>query len=148
AYKTRRGGKGRTNKSQELLHRAFVREFMARQWQKCKVEWKLPEKFYIRGYEPSFGSESQVRQMDFVKNRVGTEIHFEKHKSVIYDVAAKMTIFHNLDIIDVGVEIVPVKDFADDMSTGVSYFEQFVWDLEHRGVSNIDIPILILGIAA
>jgi hypothetical protein len=52
-----------------------------------------------------------------------------------------------INIIDVGVEIVPVKDFADDMSTGVSYFEQFVWDLEHRGVSNIDIPVLILGIA-
>lgn len=34
------------------------------------------------------------------------------------------------------------------MSTGVSYFEQFVWDLEARGVSNIDIPVLILGIAA
>lgn len=67
---------------------------------------------------------------------------------MVYNVAAKMTIFHNLNIIDVGVEIVPVKDFADDMSTGVSYFEQFVWDLENRGVSNIDIPVLILGIAA
>jgi hypothetical protein len=32
------------------------------------------------------------------------------------------------------------------MSSGVSYFEQFVWDLERRGVSNIDIPVLILGI--
>lgn len=47
----------------------------------------------------------------------------------------------------VGVEIVPVKDFANRMSTGVSYFEQFVWDLEHRGVSSIDIPVLIFGIA-
>ncbi len=32
------------------------------------------------------------------------------------------------------------------MSTGVSYFEQFFWDLEHRGVSDIDIPVLIVGI--
>jgi hypothetical protein len=39
-----------------------------------------------------------------------------------------------------------VKDFADAMSSGVSYFEQFIWDLEQRGVSNIDIPALILGI--
>jgi hypothetical protein len=59
-----------------------------------------------------------------------------------------MTIFHKMDLIDVGVEIVPVKAFAEDMSTGVSYFEQFVWDLEHRGVADIDIPVLILGIAA
>ena len=40
----------------------------------------------------------------------------------------------------------PVKAFAQDMSSGVSYFEQFVWDLETRGVSNIDIPVMILGI--
>lgn len=48
--------------------------------------------------------------------------------------------------INAGVEIVPVKEFADEMSTGVSYFEQFVWDLEQRGVSDIDIPVLIYGI--
>ena len=32
------------------------------------------------------------------------------------------------------------------MSSGVSYFEQFVWDLEQRGVADIDVPVLILGI--
>lgn len=57
-----------------------------------------------------------------------------------------MTIFKKLNVIDAGIEIVPVKDLADEMSTGVSYFEQFVWDLEKRGTSNIDIPVLILGI--
>jgi hypothetical protein len=59
---------------------------------------------------------------------------------------SNLTIFHNLGVIDAGVEIVPVKSLADQMSTGVSYFEQFVWDLERRGVSDIDIPVLILGI--
>jgi hypothetical protein len=59
----------------------------------------------------------------------------------------KMTIFHNLGVIDVGIEIVSVKDFVAEMSSGVSYFEQFVWDLEQRGVADIDIPVLILGIA-
>ncbi len=57
-----------------------------------------------------------------------------------------MTIFAKLEVIDCGVEIVPVKALAKHMSTGVSYFEQFVWDLQHRGVSDIDIPVLILGI--
>lgn len=51
-----------------------------------------------------------------------------------------------MDVIDCGIEIVPVKGLVDGMSTGVSYFEQFVWDLEHRGVSDIDIPVLVLGI--
>jgi hypothetical protein len=57
-----------------------------------------------------------------------------------------MTIFKNLGFIDTGVEIVPIKEFANEMSTGVSFFEQFIWDLEQRGVSDIDIPVLILGI--
>jgi hypothetical protein len=85
--------------------------------------------------------------MDFIKNRLGTEVQFGKYAFMVYNVCAKMTIFHNEGLIDVGVEIVPLKELAAQMSTGVSYFEQFVWDLEHRGVSDIDIPVLILGIA-
>lgn len=45
-----------------------------------------------------------------------------------------------------GVEIVPLKELAMEMSSGVSYFEQIVWDLERRGVADIDIPVLILGV--
>ena len=86
--------------------------------------------------------------MDFVKNKLGVEVQFGKYSFMVYNVCAKMTIFKNLNVIDTGVEIVPIKQFANEMSTGVSYFEQFVWDLEHRGVSNIDIPVLILGIDA
>ncbi len=67
---------------------------------------------------------------------------------MVYNVCAKMTIFHNLGVIDVGIEIVPVKDFVSEMSSGISYFEQFVWDLKQRGVADIDIPVLILGLAA
>ncbi|EQD57409.1 Restriction endonuclease, type II, BglII, partial [mine drainage metagenome] len=29
-----------------------------------------------------------------------------------------------------------------------SYYEQFLWDLEKRGVSNIDVPVLVIGIDA
>jgi hypothetical protein len=67
---------------------------------------------------------------------------------MVYNVCAKMTIFKNLKHIDCGVEIVPVEVFADEMSTGASYFEQFLWDFEARGVSNIDLPVLIIGIDA
>jgi len=129
------------------LNKAFQQEFEQRGWHKHKVNCEYPTEFYAKGYKPTALSKGAFREMDFVKNRIGVEVQFGKYAFMVYNVAAKMTIFHNLNIIDVGVEIVPVKDFADDMSTGVSYFEQFVWDLEHRGVSNIDIPVLILGIA-
>ncbi len=65
---------------------------------------------------------------------------------MVYNVCAKMTIFNRLGYVKCGIEIVPVKSFADEMSTGVSYFEQFVWDLENRGVADIDILVLILGL--
>ena len=53
---------------------------------------------------------------------------------------------YTLDNVNVYRHASPIKQFADNMSTGVSYFEQFVWDLEQRGVSNIDIPVLIFGV--
>jgi len=77
----------------------------------------------------------------------GGEVQFGKYAFMVYNVCAKMTIFHNLKVIDVGIEIVGIKYFVAEMSSGVSYFEQFVWDLEARGVSNIDLPVLILGVA-
>lgn len=98
------------------------------------------------GYSPKSLHKGAFREMDFVKEKLGVEVQFGKYSFMVYNVAAKMTIFRNLGHIDVGIEVVPVKALADSMSSGVSYFEQFVWDLEKRGTSNIDIPVLILGI--
>ena len=88
-----------------------------------------------------------MTKLVFLKRHFAVEVQFGKYAFMVYNVCAKMTIFHKLGFIDTGVEIVPVKDFAEQMSTGVSYFEQFVWDLEQRGIADIDIPVLILGIS-
>ncbi len=128
------------------LNKAFKREFETRGWQKHKVYCKYPIEYYTSDYAAIASTKGAFREIDFVKNRMGVEVQFGKYAFMVYNVCAKMTIFHKLDLIDVGVEIVPLKEFANDMSTGVSYFEQFVWDLEHRGIADIDIPVLILGI--
>jgi restriction endonuclease BglII len=86
--------------------------------------------------------------MDFIKKKLGIEVQLGKYAFMVYNVCAKMTIFKNLGKIDSGIEIVPIKELAQEMSTGVSYFEQIVWDLENRGVGDIDIPVLILGLSA
>lgn len=137
---------GRMLYSPKKLNAAFKSLFSSEGWSSPRVKCQYPTKFYADGYNPAPLRKGAFRQMDFVKKRLGVEIQFGKYAFMVYNICAKMTIFHNLDIIDLGVEIVPVKNFADEMSTGVSYFEQFVWDLEKRGVSNIDIPVLILGI--
>jgi hypothetical protein len=130
------------------LSRVFRQEFESRSWKKHTVRCEYPTEYYIRDYTPASSSEDIFREMDFVKNRVGVEVQFGKCASAVYDICAKMTIFHEMGVIDVGVQIVPVMDLALQMSSGLSYFEQFAWDLEHRGVADIDIPVLILGITA
>lgn len=139
---------GRILYSPRMLNQAFKQEFKSRGWQPIKVVCEYSTKYYAPDYQPQTRRQGAFREMDFVKEEVGVEVQFGKYAFMVYNVCAKMTIFHKLGYIDAGVEIVPMKQFADDMSTGVSYFEQFVWDLEQRGVANIDIPVLIIGIDA
>ena len=122
--------------------------FFAHGWERVRVRCNYPDKYYIAGYDIRSRNRGAFREMDFVKEKLGVEVQFGKYAFMVYNVCAKMTIFHNLSFINCGVEIVPVKAFADEMSTGVSYYEQFLWDLESRGISDIDIPVLILGIDA
>lgn len=104
---------------------------------------ELSEEELIEYVTPDF---TGFREMDAVKDDVGVEVQFGKYAFMVYNVCAKMTIFKKHGFINYGIEIVPVKSLQRDMSTGVAFFEQFVWDLEERGVSNIDIPVLIIGI--
>jgi hypothetical protein len=128
------------------MNKAFEKGFAERGWKPVRIPCEYSDKFYVKGYKPQTTNKRAFREMDFVKKNLGLEVQFGKYAFMVYNVCAKMTIFKKLNIIDSGVEIVPVKAFADQMSTGVSYFEQIVWDLERRGVADIDVPALILGI--
>lgn len=142
---------GRLLYSPRLLNTLFKDEFSRHGWHNKSVPCDYRYGTFLEGYTPS---SSRVvppyRDMDFVKenSKLGIEVQFGKYSFMVYNVCAKMTIFRNLGIIEAGIEIVPVKHLADEMSTGVSYFEQIAWDLTMRGVSNIDVPVLILGIDA
>ncbi len=133
--------------SPPALNKLFKKHFGILGWQTHRVTCEYPKEYYVSGYQSGDAFRGAFREMDFIKNRIGVEVQFGKYAFMVYNVCAKMTIFHNLGVIEAGIEIVPVKEFVKDMSTGVSYFEQFVWDLQQRGVADIDIPVLILGIA-
>ena len=83
---------------------------------------------------------------DGIKNRVGLEVQFGKYAFMGWDIFGKMIIFAKNDYYDIGVEVVPIRKFTMEMSTGVSYFEQIESILDKRGVSNLDIPVAVLGI--
>jgi hypothetical protein len=139
---------GRMLYNPSALNSTIKSGFFDLDWKAVKVPCEYPTTYYAPGYKPKALNKGAFREMDFVKQKLGVEVQFGKYSFMVYNVCAKMTIFRNLGHIDAGVEVVPIKKFADQMSSGVSYFEQFVWDLEQRGVADIDIPVLILGIDA
>jgi len=138
--------------SPSCLNKQFKERFNELNWTSHKEHCTYQYGNYLKSYIPPEhrSTPSPFREMDFVKPgvKLGIEVQFGKYAFMVYNVCAKMTIFHKLGVIDAGIEIVPTKHFADEMSTGVSYFEQIAWDLEKRGKSDIDIPVLILGIDA
>jgi len=78
-----------------FLEETFKMEFEARHWQKYRVACKYIAKHYVPSYRPSASLSEAFRELDFVMNRVGMEVHLAKHTSVmVCSVCAQMAIFH------------------------------------------------------
>lgn len=132
--------KGRVLYSPIELNKKYKERFKEKGWETVRLR-------VFTEVQETGATHKGFREMDAVKNKLGVEVQFGKYAFMVYNVAAKMTIFANKGIIDSGIEIVPMLSLARMMSTGVSYFEQMKTDLEMRGVSNIDIPVIIIGVA-
>lgn len=85
-------------------------------------------------------------QTDFVKNRIEIEVQFGKYFSVAYDLFVKHMAFFVGDVIDVGVEIVPMKSMQREMSSGPPYYEGELYNLIRQGRSTPAVPLVIIGI--
>ena len=64
---------------------------------------------------------SSYNQTDFSKDRVHVEVQFGKYSFVAYDLFVKHVAFFVGSKIDVGVEVLPMKNLQDRMSSGVPY---------------------------
>lgn len=93
----------------------------------------------------NFG-QGRFREMDGIKDKVGLEIQFGKYAFMGYDIFSKMPLFAKKGLIECGIEVVAMPEVVKEMSTGVSSFNQIVVDMECRGVADIDLPTLIVGI--
>ena len=80
------------------LNKAFKWEFNERGWQNYKVLCDYPTEFYAPDYIRPANVSGAFREIDFVKNRLGVEVQFGKYAFMVYNVCAKMTIFHNQGI--------------------------------------------------
>lgn len=90
---------------------------------------------------------SSYNQTDFVKDKVAVEVQFGKYSFVAYDLFVKHMMFFTGGVIDVGIEILPMKEMQKEMSSGIAYFEGEVYNLLRQGRGSPPVPLLIIGIA-
>jgi hypothetical protein len=91
--------------------------------------------------------QTSYKQTDFLKQQVAIEVQFGKYAFVAYDLFVKHFLFYSGHQIDIGIEILPMKEMQECMSSGISYYEGEVYNVLKQGRSLPAVPLLILGIA-
>ena len=86
-------------------------------------------------------------QTDFVKDRVAVEVQFGKYAFVAHDLFVKHLSFYVSDIIDVGIEILPMKELEREMSSGVPYYERDLLNVLRQGRGVPAVPLVLVGVA-
>lgn len=95
------------------------------------------------GLNPIFS----YNQTDFVKERAAVEVQFGKYSFVAYDLFVKHMAFYVGDVIDVGIEILPMKELQSHMSSGVAYYEGELYNLIREGRGVPAVPLILIGVA-
>lgn len=94
------------------------------------------------GYTPIMS----YNQTDFVKERVAVEVQFGKYAFVAHDLFVKHLSLFKSDVIDVGVEILPMKELEQRMSSGVPYYERDLLNLVRQGKGTPAVPLVLIGV--
>jgi hypothetical protein len=116
----------------ELIRRTMV---MSKDEQKAEIE--------AAGKRPILS----YNQTDFVKKRVAVEIQFGKYSFIAYDLFVKHLAFYIGNQIDVGVEILPMKEMQEHMSSGPGYYEGALYDIARQGRGAPPVPLVLVGVA-
>jgi hypothetical protein len=76
---------------------------------------------------------------------VQAEVQFGNMSRWTYDVF-KFQVSYSLDLIDVGVLVVPMQAFADTIDENVAHYERVVRELPYAKMS-ITLPIWVIGLS-
>lgn len=90
---------------------------------------------------------ASYNQTDFVKDRIAVEVQFGKYPFVAYDLFVKHMAFYVGDVIDVGVEVLPMKEMSQEMSSDISYYEGELYNVIRQGRGVPAVPLVLVGIA-
>lgn len=154
--------KGRLLYNPDELNREFKRLFKQRDWKDVRYSYYVTTDYSIMQELITLPLEKQkefliekgvaspiysYKQTDFVKENIAIEVQFGKYAFVAYDLFVKHLLFYSGGVINVGIEILPMKSMQSEMSTGIAYYEGEVYNVLRHGRNNPPVPLLIIGIA-
>ena len=160
--------RGKKLYSPEMLNKEFRKLFHKRGWVESRYQYYVTtNRAYLqdivnlpvdqqRNYLNAKGVKAPIKsykQTDFVKDRIAIEVQFGKYAFVAFDLFVKHLLFYSGGVINVGIEILPVKAMLEDpnggrmMSTGVAYYEGEVYNVLRHGRASPPVPLFIIGIA-
>ena len=143
------------------MNKAMDKEFQDRGWSESRTSyWVTKDANLIRktmtmeakdqkaeiienGLTPIFS----FNQTDFVKDRVAVEVQFGQYAFVAFDLFVKHMAFFVGDVIDLGIEILPMKELQSEMSSGPGYYEGELYNLIRQGRGSPAVPLIVIGIA-
>jgi hypothetical protein len=157
-----RRSKGKMFYSPKEINKAMKKGFSAHSWKEHRTSYwvtddaelidktmKLPEAVQKKMIEAAgkrpFKSHNQT---DFVKDRIAVEVQFGKYSFVAYDLFVKHMAFYIGNVIDVGVEILPMKELQAQMASGVGYYEGELYNLIREGRGVPAVPLVLVGVAS
>ena len=147
--------------SPQDMNAAFKKGFEARGWKERRATfWITDDETVLRRIHHLSEKEQRTaikdaglkpimtyNQTDFVKDRVAVEVQFGKYAFVAHDLFVKHLSFFVSDIIDVGIELLPMKELESDMSSGVPYYERDLLNVLRQGRGVPAVPLVLIGLA-
>lgn len=143
------------------MNKAMDKQFQDRGWAESRTSyWVTKDANLIRKTMTMDAKEQKAEiiesgetpifsfnQTDFVKDRVAVEVQFGKYAFVAFDLFVKHMAFFVGDVIDLGIEILPMKELQADMSSGPGYYEGELYNLIRQGRGSPAVPLVLIGIA-
>lgn len=152
---------GRMLISPDALNICFHNELEHRGWHESRTSYWVTSDHRLIRRTISMSPQEQRReieeagespifsynQTDFVKDRIAVEVQLGKYSFIAYDMFVKHMAFFVGDVIDVGIEILAMKELQKEMSSGIGYYEGALYDLIRQGRGVPAVPLVLIGIA-
>lgn len=154
--------KGKLLYNPDKLNREFDRLFTKKDWKGERYAYYVTTDYLImqelitlplveqKKFLLNKGVESPIysyKQTDFVKDNIAIEVQFGKYAFVAYDLFVKHLLFYSGGVINVGIEVLPMKSMQAEMSSGIAYYEGEIYNILRHGRNNPPVPLLVIGIA-